>query len=223
MQRGTLMAQAVSIQFHPSRFEYDSFDYDVLYESAKAIKDVPGLTCEIGVRLGGGSESIIQGLLDNGDPHRIHIGIDPYGCLPFDSSWDQMQLQLDYSNKMKQTFLKKMYQWCEEIHFEFLFFPMEDTEFFQRYADGVPIYNGTRTLINRYALVHLDGPHVPGVVLKEAHWFKDRIPPGGILIVDDVDFFKNYREEIHEPICNMGFQPCMRGSEHKKIAYQKLY
>lgn len=216
------MSQIESAIFRPQHFEYDSADYEVLYDCARAIRGVPGFTCEIGLRLGGGSESIIQGLIDSNDAsHRIHIGIDPYGHIPFDSSWDALQVKHDYTNKMKQTFLRKMYQWCDEINFEFLYFPLEDSEFFTRYADGVPVYNETKELINQYALVHLDGPHTPEFVMNEARWFSSRMPEGAILIVDDVNFFQNYREEIHQPLLELGFQPCMRGAEYKKIAYIK--
>lgn len=213
---------AASLVYVPARFEYDSADYEVLYESARAIRNIPGLTCEIGLRLGGGSESIIQGLVDSGDRARIHVGIDPYGHIPYESSWDLRQVRHDYTNKMKQKFLKNMYAWCEEIDFEFLFFPMEDTEYFERFADGLPVYNHEKTVMNQYALVHLDGPHTPEPVMVEARWFSSRMPQGAIMIIDDVNFFDNYREEIHTPLQALGFQPFMRGREIKKIAYIKV-
>ena len=55
--------------------------YDLLKKYAKTIKGVDGLTCEIGVRRGLGSKSIMEGCIENNDK-RTHICIDPYGKNP---------------------------------------------------------------------------------------------------------------------------------------------
>jgi len=45
------------------KFGGDSSDYHVLEESTEHIKDLPGMTCEIGLREGAGTKAILDGLL----------------------------------------------------------------------------------------------------------------------------------------------------------------
>lgn len=55
--------------------------------------------------------------------------------------------------------LANLYAMCPSTGMECLFFPLEDTEFFKRYCDGIPIYDEYKRIVNKYAMVFLDGPH----------------------------------------------------------------
>ena len=57
---------------------------------------------------------------------------------------------------MKNNMLKNLYNYCSLNKMECLYFPLEDTEFFKRYSDGIPIYNEKKYIINTYALVFFD-------------------------------------------------------------------
>ena len=50
----------------------------------------------------------------------------------------------------KTKMLMNIYKYCYEQNQEFIYFPLEDTEFFKRYYDGVPIYNENKFIINKY-------------------------------------------------------------------------
>ena len=82
-----------------------------------------------------------------------------------------------------------MYTWCCENELEFLYFPLEDTEFFKRYSDGVPIYDEEKRIENQYKLVFFDGPHQYEPVKVEVDFFIDKIPSGGVMVFDDWEWY----------------------------------
>jgi isopropylmalate/homocitrate/citramalate synthase len=43
----------------------------------------------------------------------------------------------------------------------------KDTEFFKRYCDGIPIYDEYKRIVNKYAMVFLDGPQFMCVMLPK--------------------------------------------------------
>ena len=171
----------------------DSRDYYVLYEAAEAIAEVPGLICEIGLRQGGGTKTIIDAIHKSGK-ERTFISIDPYGSIPFEGMDDELAPKTDYSNAMQKDTLEKMYRFMSILpKINFLFFPLEDTEFCKRYADGVPTYvNNTKEVVNEYALVHFDGPHSTSATMKETRFFIDKTPIGAIFVFDDVKHFYDH-------------------------------
>jgi hypothetical protein len=97
---------------------------------------------------------------------------------------------------MQKETLELMYRFISQYpQINFLFFPLEDWEFFNRFQDGVPVYvNGSKQVINQYALVHFDGPHTTDIVLGETMFFIDKIPVGGALVYDDVTHFYDHNK-----------------------------
>ena len=132
----------------------DSIEYELLEKCCKLIKNPNPLTCEIGVRLGMGSEVILQSLKDK---NHWHIGIDPYGDINYnhfdkDSTIKHIDGQNPtYPNNMKLTLLQSL------DFSNFNLFQMSDNDFMARFYDGVPIYNqGKKEIKNEYDLVFLD-------------------------------------------------------------------
>ena len=99
---------------------------------------------------------------------------------------------------------------------ECLYFPLEDTEFFKRYSDGVPIYNNNKYIINTYALVFFDGPHTTELVKKEFDFFYNKIPNGGIIVFDDINLYPHMKN-LDNYIKDKGFEILEKGNH--KISY----
>jgi hypothetical protein len=194
----------------------DSREYEILTYAIKQIKNVEGLSCEIGVREGGSSYMIMKTLLENNDK-KIHIGIDPFGNIDY-SHWENKVGKCDYTNSMKQKTLQELYQWCNQHNQEFLFFPLEDTEFFKRYPDGVPVYEQNKYIVDKYASVFFDGPHTTVLIKEEIEFFKSRTPVGGVWIFDDIEQYPHMRN-VDSLIRNLGFKQLQKGT--KKISYQR--
>lgn len=187
----------------------DGVEYDILVRAVESSLGVPGFSCEIGVREGGSSQLIM-----NHSKDRIHIGIDPYGDLPYRGDENHIYT-MDYTVDMQKRMLSNLYS---SHPGQFMFFAMEDFEFFKRFADGVPIYrNGKKTFVNEYAFVFVDGPHCIYDVRQAFEFFKHRIPEGGVIVFDDVQFYPHM--DIESAILDSGFKLLEAGQS--KRSYKK--
>jgi hypothetical protein len=154
----------------------DSVEYKLLESWVKGLRPQQFyLTVEVGVREGYGTLVITDALKDK---NYFHVGIDPYG----DLLYKHLDKQIDrengtiaywtdfegrplinedgtpkvptYPNSMKQTFLSEF-----KNHENFILYQLEDTEYFNAFGAGLPIYqNGQKKLVNVYDFVHFDGP-----------------------------------------------------------------
>jgi len=160
--------------------------YDLLKKYAKTIKGVDGLTCEIGVRRGLGSKSIMEGCIENNDK-RTHICIDPYGNILTDNPMYGEPRRHDHTNERKLECITTLNQYSFNNKINIIFFPLEDTEFFNRFSDGIPIYEEEKKIINTYAFVHIDGAHNYNSVKNACDFFMARMNLNSILAFDNCD------------------------------------
>lgn len=195
----------------------DSREYDILERAVCMVHNVDGLTCEIGVREGGGTKIIMDNLIKT-KQNKTHIAIDPFGNIEY-NHWENVVQRLDYTNKMRNNMLVNLYSYCNDLNMDCLFFPLEDTEFFKRYADGVPVYNNYKTIINEYSLVFFDGPHTTELIKNEFDFFKSRIPTGGMIVFDDIDQYP-HMSKLDPYIQENGFKFVEKGQ--CKISYIKF-
>jgi hypothetical protein len=195
----------------------DSLEYHILSNAVARVKDVDGLTCEIGVREGGGTKLIMETLQSTGQ-QKVHIAIDPFGNIEYEH-WETKKERLDYTNTMKNRMLANLYAMCHSTGMECLFFPLEDAEFFKRYCDGIPIYDEYKRIVNKYAMVFLDGPHTTELVRAEFDFFNTRIPCGGVIVFDDIDQYP-HMDQLDGYIQANGFAVLEQGE--CKISYVKL-
>lgn len=187
-------------------FDTDSSEYDILINAALRIKDVPGAVVEIGSRRGGSAKMIIDTLSSNNDSNRNMFCIDPYGNIDYVCTNKSIvahnlqpyvegdplstelvsSVKLDYDNNMRNRVVPSLYYYAFQRGFNFQFFFLEDTEFFNRYSDGVPVYNEVKTLVNDYSLVFFDGPHTNEAVKTEIEFFEPRMQKGSVMVFDDI-------------------------------------
>lgn len=163
----------------------DSLEYEVFYDAVTHIKGIEGMTCEIGLRAGGGSDHIISALFKNKDFGRTHVMIDPYGNIEYETS-EGLITTHDYTNRMRDNAIVDIYTKYMNTPINLLFFPLEDTEFFSRYHDGVPVYSNHKKILTKYALVHFDGPHAIKPLVTETMFFIPRLAEKAVFVYDDI-------------------------------------
>ena len=75
----------------------DSGNYEVLSEGIKRVAGIEGMSCEIGLRRGGGTFHIMESLKATGQ-QRLHIAIDPYGNIdyPVSSKYNDVWINSRY-------------------------------------------------------------------------------------------------------------------------------
>ena len=206
-------------------FGVDSQEYEILANAAKHIKGVGGAVVEIGTRRGGSAKIIIDSLTENGDSNRPMFCIDPYGNIDYpetnfalakfgqnsiikEGSHDSKDvvnlIKHDYDNNMRNRIIPSLYFYAYQRGFDFTFFCLEDTEFFNRYGDGVPVYNEYKVHVNDYAFVFFDGPHVNDVVKLETEFFIPRSNVGTVFVYDDIWMYDH--DMIEEILFANGFE-----------------
>lgn len=194
-------------------------DYHVLENAARHIKGVPGLTCEVGLREGGGTKYIVDALLSNSDEGRVHIALDPYGKIPYIQSETQVRMDGPYPNEMMSRTLAELYAYVHSKPILLLFFALEDSEFFSRYETGVPVYHKSKKeLMNTYALTYLDGPHNLDCTMKETLFFAARSTKGSIIVYDDIHNYYDH-SKIKEYLEGLGWKELELASS--KVSYIK--
>jgi hypothetical protein len=200
-------------------FGVDSQEYEILVNAVSKIKGVEGALVEIGTRRGGSAKMIIDTLVQNGDTNRSVFCIDPYGNIEIPCTNLNMTLhnpdreiegdpqskeitspqRFDYDNTMRNRIIPSLYFYAYNAGLNFTFFCLEDSEFFARYSDGVPVYDNFKSIEDKYAFVFFDGPHDNENVKKEVEFFVTRAPVGATYVFDDLwmyDHDKLIEEEI---------------------------
>jgi hypothetical protein len=84
---------------------------------------------------------------------------------------DDGKRKFDYTNNMRDATIPKLHEHISSMGFNFMFLNMEDTEFFNRFPDGIPVYAERKTIENDYAFVFLDGPHSVEPIKLELDYF----------------------------------------------------
>lgn len=187
-------------------FGVDSQEYEVLTNAALKIRGVPGAVVEIGTRRGGSAKMMMDALVQNGDNNRSFFCIDPYGNIDYvqtnfslsvhnpevekegdpESKELTKAIKLDYDNTMRNRVIPSLYYYGYQNGFNFTFFCLEDTEFFARYSDGVPVYDEVKKIEDKYAFVFFDGPHNNEAMVMETNFFIERCNVGSVFVFDDI-------------------------------------
>lgn len=219
-------------------FDTDSQQYEILWNAAANIKGVEGAVVEIGTRRGGSAKIIIDALASQQDTNRSMFCIDPYGNIDYPETNKAIstfsphipitgdpqsteivnQIKHDYDNDMRNRIIPSLYFYAYQAGLNFTFFCLEDTEFFTRYADGVPVYNEHKKLENQYAFVFFDGPHTNEALVTEIDFFIPRSSIGTMFVFDDIWMYDH--NMIENILFNNGFE--LTEKKQIKASYKKV-
>lgn len=197
--------------------EGDSKNYEVITHAIRAIpKGKQGMTCEIGLRRGGGSKYIMDALAAGDFPNKVHVAVDPYGNIIY-AAKDGVNQIYDYTNHMRDESLGPIYSYAMSLGVNFIFINLEDSEFFKRFGDGVPVYSNFKQMLTEYIFVHFDGPHQLDPLREEFAWFNERMTAGATVVFDDI---ANYNHaKLEELIYAAGWK--LLEKTPRKASYQK--
>jgi hypothetical protein len=202
------------------KIEVDSHSncYLKLIPYLTSLKNVEGLSCEVGVRAGGGSLFFMKTFLQNSD-NKTHICIDPYGQIDYTDKCGTHTT--DYTNNMRNNAFINIYSFALQHNADIVFFNMEDSEFYKRFFDGVPIYKDRKKeIVNSYSFVHIDGQHEINSVMVAAQFFSSRISKNGIIVFDNTDDYNHQLVEGY--LLNNNFVFCEEIVECHRKVYKKV-
>lgn len=178
----------------------DSDEYWFLTEAVELSKDVQGNLCEIGLRRGMGTKTIIDAVRQY-CPDKMVIAVDPYGNIPYMGREPVGYIHLDYTDQMRNECMAALWSYIAENPVKFQFFNWTDTEFFKRMHDFIPVYEPTNTVVGevQYSMVHLDGPHSVDDIKYELDFFIPKMNMGATIVFDDVtpDFYDHSQIEAY--------------------------
>jgi hypothetical protein len=221
-------------------FTTDSSDYEILYNACVEGSRVFGAIVEIGTRRGGSAKIMMDAFTAERSTDRAFFCIDPYGNIETQltnlnvnryysniaktegdpNSKDlSTGVRLDYSNEMRNRIVPALYYYAFQAGFNFSFFFLEDSEFFKRYADGVPVYDQEKQLVNSYACVFFDGPHTNKIIREEIDFFLPRTAMGGTYVFDDLWQY-DHDEKIETYLFDNGFE--LLEKTEIKASYRKI-
>lgn len=219
-------------------FGVDSQEYEVLVNGVAHVGHTPGAIVEIGTRRGGSAKMIIDTLVSTHNNHRSMFCIDPYGNIEIPCTNLNMTIhnpdrkiegdpkskevtspqRFDYDNSMRNRIIPSLYYYAYNAGLNFTFFCLEDTEFFNRYGDGVPVYDEEKKIENQYAFVFFDGPHDNESLVKEVSFFVMKAPVGAVFVFDDIWMYDHDIIE-NEYLFNNGFEVLEK--KNIKASYKK--
>jgi hypothetical protein len=177
-----------------------------------------GCVLKMGTRLGLSAKTILDAIRVH-CPQKTLICLDPYGSIIYEGREGQ-PCRLDYTNEMKATCMSNLWADVVANPVSFKYFDLEDSEFFTRFSDGVPVYELEKKIVNSYSFVFFDGPHTVRDVMAEINFFHSRTQPGSTYVFDDVtpDFYDH--SQIDKWLLGNGYVKIKEGN--KKALYQKL-
>ncbi len=199
----------------------DSGEYEFLTEAVRLSADVEGFTCEIGLRAGLGSATIMDAIVEY-CPGKTHIGIDPYGSILYSVRESMPPCRLDYTNDMYKQCMADLFTHIIGKPVEFLMFKMTDREFFEKFEYYVEYYDIDNKQESLYSMVHFDGPHTATDVIREVTFFNSRTPSGACYVFDDIsetDYFYNHKL-VHDWLLKIGWE-CVKTGVKKEL-WQKM-
>ena len=195
------------------KLETDSAEYELLADAVASTRHLKGIAIELGTRKGGSMQTIMDNLL----PNDVVISIDPYGNILYNTGWAG-RTRLDYTNSMRNEAMANLYAYAQQRQVNFLHFSLEDTEFFARFSDGVPVYDTEKLIINEYSVAFLDAGHTIEDIFEELCFFAVRMQQGAKVVVDDIGFIDVAR--LNELASGLDFAVHQQGG--KKVVYVKL-
>jgi hypothetical protein len=199
--------------------EGDSAEYEFLAEAVELMKDVQGICCEIGVRRGMGTKTILDAVKQY-CPEKYVVSVDPYGNIPYTGREPDGETHYDYTDDMMNDCMADMWAYVRDNRMKWKFFNLTDRDFFKSFWEGVPVYEyfgaGKATT---YSMIHYDGPHTVLDLKAETAFFNLRTPVGGVWVFDDCtpDFYDH--SIIDEWVKDMGFELVKIGN--KKAVYRR--
>jgi hypothetical protein len=221
-------------------FGIDSQEYEILADAVSKVGNTPGAIVEIGTRRGGSAKMIVDVLSENDNTDRSMFCIDPYGNIDYPYTNKGLVLhygpnavkdgnpedadkitpiKLDYDNVMRNRTIPSLYYYAYNSGLNFTFFCLEDTEFFNRYGDGVPVYDQYKKLETEYAFVFFDGPHDNSSLAVECEFFVSRTPIGAVFVFDDIGMYDHDQVVEQKYLFKNGFELLEKGKT--KASYIK--
>ena len=159
--------------------------------------EVRGAYAQIGLGTGDSAHTILQSTpLD-----KKLIIVDPYGSIGYRMmSEDELgypSTKESRDNNVQIEVLAGLYDYALESQRHFLFYPMEDIEFYQRFQTGIFYYNeGEQIRTNEYGFVYFNAENCIGNLIEGIRFMDERTPKDGVWVFNNINDYNTRQQEL---------------------------
>lgn len=167
----------------------------ILEEAVKSVKNLEGFACQIGIGTGNGSLKILGELSKD----QLLLLIDPFGDHQYRTIQNGVPLdEFACSTKHGYQTLASLYgRVSSGTTPYFLYYPMEDIEFYEHFQTGIFFYNnGEKSRLNEYCFVHFNAHKNVLNLLEGIRFFDERMVIGGKWVFEDTNELSEYQHQI---------------------------
>jgi len=167
----------------------------ILEEAVRSVKDLEGFACQIGIGKGNGSLQILGELPKD----KLLILIDPFGDHQYRTIQDGVpQDETAHSTRQGYQTLASLYSQVVSGNWPyFLYYPMEDIEYYEHFQTGIFFYNnGEKSRLNEYCFVHFNAHKNVLNLLEGIRFFDERMVIGGKWVFEDTNEFSEHQHQI---------------------------
>ena len=159
--------------------------------------EVRGAYAQIGLGTGDSAHTILQSTpLD-----KKLIIVDPYGSIGYRMmSEDELgypSTKESRDNNVQIEVLAGLYDYALESQRHFLFYPMEDIEFYQRFQTGIFYYNeGEQIRTNEYGFVYFNAENCIVNLIEGIRFMDERTPKDGVWVFNNINDYNTRQQEM---------------------------
>ena len=165
---------------------------------------------EVGTREGH-SAIITLDAIKESHRKRWFFTIDPHGHRPYRADDTGGFVQLDYGEQMYRNAMLSLHNFAFKHDLNYCHYRMTSDNFIQ-YAENIEFWQNGQPQPWKFGYVYLDGEHNPEPVLRELNWYKQRLVPGGVIVIDDATSLCWKDKESAETYCGVKF---FKEADHK--------
>jgi len=141
---------------------------------------------EIGTATGNSAKWILNGINES-EIKRWFFTVDPYGDKPYKTSAG-ISNNMDYGEKSYRRAMLELNKYTYENELLYCHWRMLDSDFMKIFPEIEFWHKGGKIKNPQFGFIFLDGEHIPDVILKEFEWFYERMPSGGMIAIDDINY-----------------------------------
>ena len=167
----------------------------LLEETVKSISELEGFACQLGIGKGNGTLSILGELPKD----KLLVLVDPYGEHEYRTIEDGLPVDRKADGvRTAYSTLASLYSMVSSGTWPyFLYYPMEDIEFYEHFQTGIFFYNnGEKSRLNEYCFVHFNAHKNVLNLLEGIRFFNERMVVGGKWVFEDTDQLNEHQHQI---------------------------
>jgi len=169
---------------------------------------VRGLFAQIGLGTGDYAHTILK----SAPKEKLFIIVDPYGSYEYRMmSPDELgypSTKTARSNGDSLPILQELYQtavYKDTAHF--LYYPMDDAEFYERFQTGIFFYNESEKIKNNeYGFVLFNAENCVGNLIEGIRFMNERTPKDGVWVFNNINEYNARQRTLLDELvqeCNM--------------------